>query len=230
MQNKNDSNGVACDTTCDLCSEIAGNCSRFTELYGARLRQRTVPITASFLLMPSIGQLVEGYTLVVSSGHYASVTAMPSHIVDELEVLLDRMRLWMLEEYGVTPLCFEHGTPCQGTVHKGCGVYHMHLHIVPVPIHINLVASASREFQFERIERLTCLSSIMAPMQPYLLVVDRSGTMLATSDPKLPSQYMRRLLACELGLDNWNWREYGIEDRLIKTYERIRTAITISTN
>lgn len=44
---------------------------------------------------------------------------------------------------------------------------------------------------------------------------------------KLPSQYMRRILATELDVEQWDWRAFEEEEpRLLNTYMKLIEALT----
>ena len=54
----------------------------------------------------------------------------------------------------------------------------------------------------------------------YLYYETVRGNRYVFYPPFIPSQYIRRLLAEAIGIQNWNWRQCGREERLLSTLSR----------
>src|SRR5207253_952486 len=68
------SNFASASVACDFCDEFAGGLrNAFAKLYGDLIQARTLVATKEFRVIPSLGQIVEGYLLVVPAKHYATL-------------------------------------------------------------------------------------------------------------------------------------------------------------
>ncbi len=85
--------------------------------------KETIAETRNFLVFPTIGQIVEGYTLIIPKDHIRCFGAMPQELLDEymeLKLKLDAATIAAYQK----PMYFEHGI-------VGQTVYHAHMHCVP---------------------------------------------------------------------------------------------------
>ena len=64
--------------------------------------------TASFIVIPDIGPIVEGYCLIVSKRHVPAICRLTDDELIELQVLKIGVRLVLQEVYGES-ISFEHG-------------------------------------------------------------------------------------------------------------------------
>src|SRR5258708_29134184 len=83
----------------------------------------------NFVVVPSLGALVEGWFLLLPKDHYLCMGALPQSLLDEMMQL--RQTVLSFAEGTYEDICaFEHG-PHQENRSIGCGVDHAHLHLVP---------------------------------------------------------------------------------------------------
>src|SRR5262249_44778349 len=114
---------------CDFCDELSdGWDNAFTRIYARNPRSRVLFRSEHFSVVPSLGQIVEGYLLILPIRHYTALADMPSQLTTELLALCNQVRRGLAKAYGPC-LFFEHGVRALGT--GGCGIEHAHLHAVP---------------------------------------------------------------------------------------------------
>lgn len=209
---------------CDLCNELNGKDCSFTKIYQNEMRSRVIFQTTNFAVIPTIGQIVEGHTLILPFKHYTSIGGLPAVRILELETLIEMVKDAIASSYGVQPLFFEHGTVGNGKESGGCGIYHMHLHAVPIPSAVNFQALIS--FPIKKIDSFFKLQEIISKGSSYLLYVDQASNKFVIENEHLPSQYMRKKLAEAIGSEDWDWKSCQREERLVLAYDRLSKAMS----
>jgi diadenosine tetraphosphate (Ap4A) HIT family hydrolase len=203
---------------CDFCDEFSnGHDNAFAARYGEEMQDRTVLSTENFRVLPSIGQIVEGYIMVVPTAHYVAMGDLPVGLVEELRALLAFVRKALTETYGNCVL-FEHGA--RNDTAGGCGIYHAHLHAVP------LVNSTDPIHELRKLHSLIEIDGLdeIGPTtsgHPYLYYEALDGRRYVSRVDQLQSQYMRRFIARLVGKSEWNWREAGKEPGLCSVAIRL---------
>jgi ATP adenylyltransferase len=203
---------------CTLCAEISGMAGP-SHLYRS-LRPSGTPDsrifleTSSFVAMPSLGQIVDGYTILCSREHVPSIGAslLQSPITDLVEAIrLVRERIG--RTYGTPVVMFEHGGGDRNP-QLTCGVNHAHLHVIPSEVDFS---------DDERVARLAwrrCavgdLRSFRDLSSGYLFYTDPRGEgFITTETDGVPSQFFRQVLADAVSKSReWNWREFPHLDRV----------------
>ncbi len=202
---------------CEFCDEFAGgSANSFAVQYGNEVVSRTVFEQGGFRALPSLGQLVPGYLLLVPIHHYRALADMSAEDLNTAETLKRGLTDQMRDTYG-NCLSFEHGarTPDAG----GCGINHAHLHIVPFPAEKDPVEELIRAFPVEEVSNLLELKRIQ-PGRSYLYYESVRGKRYTFFPPTIPSQYIRSLLAEAIGIHSWDWRQCGREERFLSTLAR----------
>lgn len=213
---------------CDFCRELMGKNSYFQSLYWPTIKTRNIIGTPNFIVMPSIGQIVEGYLLIVSREHYTSIGLLPSEKIQELEELINKVRKLIISSYGKTPIFYEHGVPCEDGYEGGCGINHLHVHAVPLSNQTEILKTLSTGSNFRRISSITELGEIVTRSNPYLFIINEKGEKWVNEEDNFPSQYMRKVLANKNGASSWDWRAFGREELLIKTYYKLSRGIKLT--
>jgi hypothetical protein len=150
--------------------------------------------------------------------HFKAVGDLPSGLLQEFAAICGRVGKTLKDKYGPYIL-FEHGVRSEGV--GGCGVYHAHLHAVPLPEALDPVGTLKLKFPYAELKDLNEISKRSAGLSSYLFYQDlHAGLYLFDTGP-LPSQYMRKLLADSLGIQDWDWRKAGREERLLTTMRRL---------
>jgi diadenosine tetraphosphate (Ap4A) HIT family hydrolase len=172
----------------------------------------------NFVVIPSLGQIVEGYLLILPIKHFKALADLPMQSLDEFAAIVKSLGNILTVQYGSYVL-FEHGTRSEGA--GGCGIYHAHLHATPLSGITDPIDSLRANFPFTRCENLSEIREHSASLDSYLLYQDTTAKLYLFDTGPLPSQYMRKLLADALHDSNWNWRTAGREERLLTTMERL---------
>ena len=214
--------GISKPDLCEFCDEFSGGRrNAFHEQYQGLLTNRILCSTEDFRIFPTIGQLVEGYILIAPVMHYTALDEMPVKLLRELRRLHSLAKEILSRTYGAC-VSFEHGA--RSPVNGGCGIYHAHLHIVPLgSLQVDLKAMESdlrSRFPYYRVRDLVDLKTI--PPRPYLFYEGINGDAFRFAIDRLPSQHMRKVLASHLGVENWDWRVAGTEQRLFATLRNLR--------
>jgi len=76
---------------------------------GERLRSRVLYEDEHFVVMPPLGEFMEGGLLLLSRKHLLSFAHLPAPLFEHLERLMQAIGRVLLRRYGVDPLFFEHG-------------------------------------------------------------------------------------------------------------------------
>lgn len=163
----------------------------------------------NFVVLPSLGSLVEGWVLIVPRHHFICMGALPPGLVLEMQRLKAEVCAVLSSQYG--ELCaFEHG-PSIAARSVGCGVDHAHLHIVPVDF--DLVEAAAPFLPAEAMWLPAAAESCRAAFEKgrdYLYVeqpIDGEGRIATHAN--FGSQVFRKAIASVLGMpEQFSWREY----------------------
>ena len=191
---------------CPFCAEFDGDgLSLFATMLGERLPSRIVYEDADFIVMPPLGEFIEGGLLVLTREHVLSMAHLRPGQFDRLERLVSAIGEVLLKRWGVAPLVFEHGpAPSAG---KGvCCVDHAHLNVFPakVQVHPHLMGRSH-----EPVARLANLARLKDREYGYLFVQENDGIRHTYDGRDVPTQLVRRIIATQLGMpERWHWREY----------------------
>lgn len=205
---------------CPFCAELEGeSVTVFSNMIGGRLDSRIVYEDDNFVLMPPIGEFMEGGLLLLTKRHILSFSQLDEALFEPLERLLAAVSLALRERWGSTPLIFEHGpAPDMG---KGvCCVDHAHFNIFPAPvaIHPHLAGRMHR-----KMDRLHDMRRLRNAEFGYLWVQENDGTRHAYDGFEVPTQRVRRIVAAGIGKpDRWHWRDYPGYDELVTTYHALK--------
>ena len=177
-------------------------------------------------VVPSLGQITDGgYLLVIPKAHVSCLRALGGAAAAEFEQVIQIVRHWLIREYRVPVVGFEHGI-------VGQTVKHAHYHLVPSQ-KIAAWGSLSRrvrkdfpEASFELCPSLYHIAVRYAERQePYLLW--NSGFCYEVCwNPPAPPQYFRTVAAEILGRPeraNWRTMDAELDRKLVQeTTRRMR--------
>lgn len=188
-------------STCCLCSNLVSDGAN--EFWSRPLFE-----SPNFVVLPSLGSLVEGWVLIVPKEHFISMGALSPDLLCEMDQVKTDVIGTLGRKYG--ELCaFEHG-PCAANRKVGCGVDHAHLHIVPLDFDL---VSAARPFMPPEAEWLdatweSCRAAFEKG-QDYLYVEQPLGIGRISVHLSFGSQILRKAVAARLGVsEQFSWREY----------------------
>ncbi len=177
--------------TCQLCEAVADA----TQSGGpARIENFPIKLTDKFLLVPSVGPLFPGQSLIVSRQHFTSLGAMGAAALNEYDSFVKSLLAsgsdWLEAEHGSTE------DDCAGAC-----VTHMHVHLVPN-------AGGFQTVFDDVLPLLYRGSTLELPAQgtPYILLRANLGEVRVFDATGLPSQMLRQVICGALGRPDWDWR------------------------
>jgi ATP adenylyltransferase len=212
-------------TACCLCSQIAGREENdlISQMLAGDTYIRRIPFESeSFALVPSLGPLVPGHTLLCPKAHVRSIACLPDEDTAEYTMIKDRVCRTLASVYGVPVHCFEHGSARRGS-RVLCTVEHAHLHLVPAAIEIRSILETADQ-SWQHIDPvLTALRERVGDGE-YLYYESPDGQALVAVENEggFEAQYLRKVFARALGnADNWDWRQNPLPRDVDKTYQAL---------
>jgi len=204
---------------CDFCKEFSGDTKNaFHRLYRDDLVGRVLVQSEHHAVIPSLGQIVEGYLLVVPLDHFRSLGELRGDVLDDFVFISDMVGRALKTLYGPY-IFFEHGVRSEHA--GGCGISHAHLHAMPLSGAPDPLVALRTKFPHTKLGRMAEIGQESAGFPSYLLLQDSHGDLYLFDTGPLPSQYMRQVLADSLHETNWDWRKAGREERLLSTIRRL---------
>lgn len=198
---------------CDFCLEFSNiNEYKFSSFYQLfpHLNDRILLETENFVVVPSFGQIVEGYLLIITKFHILSMGELSPQLHSELNGIIQYSTEIIQFAYNTGCIQFEHGAVTSKNT-GGCCIDHAHLHLVPLNLKMSDIYD-NFYFRMERYEAQNFPDStklLLNQNKPYLYIKIFSDfyfnpILLDATD--LPSQYMRRIIAKLVGKpDEWDW-------------------------
>lgn len=210
------------EKNCTLCCELIGK--EDNNLYYAisNKKDRIIKETQNFVVIPTIGQIVEGYLLIVTKIHYPCIGALPSNLFKELVKIKNECREILYKTYKKKSIIFEHGAV--GKIFKkraGCCTDHAHLHIVPVEV--DLLEDIKKHYRGKKIKSLKELRKQYFKKSPYLFYENNNKEMYLFNAPLVVSQYLRKILAKNLKKESkWDWRICHGKEEMLRTIKKLK--------
>jgi diadenosine tetraphosphate (Ap4A) HIT family hydrolase len=206
-------------TGCDFCNELQGKSDNsFRRIYRDEPASRVLYRSNNFAVIPSLGQILEGYLLVLPIKHFKALGDLSRLLLEEFAAVSECVGKILRDQYGPYIL-FEHGTRSEGV--GGCGIYHAHLHAVPLAQVPDPVDALTSTFPCAKLAQVNEIGERSAGLPAYLFYQDSNARLYLFDTGPLPSQYMRKVLADALGGKDWNWRDAEREERLLATTRRL---------
>jgi diadenosine tetraphosphate (Ap4A) HIT family hydrolase len=215
--------GRACATStyqCPFCAEFDGESQTvFRSMMGQRLDSRVVYEDDDFVVMPPLGEFIEGGLLLLSREHIPSFAHLQPRQFERLERLLTSIRDALVDLWRVPPLVFEHGPAFDRT--KGvCCVDHAHFNIFPAALRLHPHLA----------QRMNCSLRALADLAKfqraefgYLFVQENNGDRRAYDGESVPTQLVRRIVTQSLGMpERWHWQDYPGYAELLATYNALK--------
>ena len=215
--------GIPSKKDCAYCRHMGRKPGEFKYGYN-----RTVYESENFIVLPTVGEFIKGYLLIIPKEHIMSLAELPSELKDEfLEVYNDVITMLKLT-YDIDEfLVWENGTGNGGLGKAKSSIVHAHVHVAPSKLVFEDIKKAS-SFPFTKISYNEIFSY---GNHSYLLVQGSSTNEWFINDnPDLyiPRQYVRQLVAQEYNLtgDTWNWRINPFYDLLYECCSDIGKALS----
>jgi ATP adenylyltransferase len=182
--------------------------------------------TGNFVVLPSLGALVDGWVLVVPKEHRISMGALPVELRGEAEEITRRARLLLRRQYRKPIVAFEHG-PSVENHGTGCGVDHAHLHLLPLGCdlfaYVRPFVPAGQQWRACDWEDL---SKAHAQGLDYLFLQSEARQPLMAVAHDFGSQVFRKAVASFLRMESeFSWREYPRVETVARTIGTLNEAL-----
>jgi len=190
---------------------------------------RVVHETPNFFVCASLGSMgIPGYLLIVTREHYEGSGELPPDSHGELDELIRLTRARLFETYKKGAVVFEHGPKVGNCGWGGC-IDHTHFHVVPgVDITdafaVNLLdrlEEPGQSYRVDRVEGLKRAAEISEKRKTSYVMLEPEERLRLLAEVNFPgeSQWLRKLVAREIGTRNWNWRENPYFETAMRTAE-----------
>lgn len=189
----------------------------FCNIDKSRPENTIIDESENFIVLPSIGALVDGYLMIVSKKHINSMSELKENERIEYELLIEKYRNKFKKIYNKFPIIFEHGSPINNSDMKASSVIHAHTHIVNYEfIDENQVI---KKLNFERIDNLNYLSR----KQNYIMYINQKNIYYISYNFESISQMMRKIIAKELGYeDKFDWKKEMFIENINSTIKKFK--------
>ncbi|CAN5363031.1 hypothetical protein BH24GEM3_BH24GEM3_14950 [soil metagenome] len=197
---------------CCLCSQIEGQPDN--DLIARLLPdepyvRRIMLESQSFAVIPSLGPLVSGHALLCPKTHVRSFAHLGRELYEECSTIKKVLIQGLRELYRKDVHIFEHGMAGTGD-RVLCTVDHAHMHFLPLPATVEIGDRLDlREDGWTTYDGSLAMLKRLSGGHEYILydAPDGVSRLLVSQDHDVESQYMRKVIAAELGhADHWNWR------------------------
>ena len=205
---------------CAFCAELEDEFNTvFSEMMGDRLRCRVLYEDEHFVVIPPLGEFMEGGLLLLSRKHILSFAHLPAPLFEHLERLMQAIGRVLLQRYGVPPLFFEHG-PAPEWGKGGCCVDHAHINIFPAAVRLHPHLAERMNFP---LPSLAGLARLQRSEFGYLFIQENDGSRRVYDAHLVPTQLVRRLITTAIGCpERWHWRDFLGSDQLLATFNALK--------
>ena len=200
--------------SCAICDELS--CAHETRLSKAlgnsQVKNAAFAVSENLAVIPSVGPLVAGHCLLVTRRHSSNVLAdLNQTQLDELDTLCNKSVEKLVRGRPNTRLfCFEHGSRCE-LRETLCSTSHGHLHQLPLQDEdIDAVLHAAGGQRFS-VPAFIDIRALLRPAEEYIIAFSLTpgssrseGIFMDASNA--PSQYLRKLIANQIGSSRWDWK------------------------
>jgi diadenosine tetraphosphate (Ap4A) HIT family hydrolase len=170
----------------------------------------------NFIVIPSVGSLVKGWLLILPKEYFLSFGLINNtKLYSEFKKLQHSVLDILTKEFG-SVVMFEHGPTIENSI-VGCGVDYAHMHLVPLNINLLEESTSKMDLEWLVIDDISCTSQMALDHKPYLYFSDSKKHFMATSN-EIPSQFFRRIIAEQVGLENyWDWKKFDFKENILST-------------
>jgi len=200
--------------------------------YGRSPIENTVLLeTDEFVVVPSLGSLVEGWLLIVSKEHYLCMAEAPPSLIDELLALRELVRGVIVDKYR-TATVFEHG-PARAGMPMGCGIDHAHLHVAPLGFDLYTALAETKDLYGLPWEMpkdgLWSLEPIHRRGESYLFVESPSQPPRYCTPSILPCQFVRTVIGAKLGMrQEYDYARFPFYENIAATLNTLEACFRVA--
>lgn len=180
--------------------------------------------TPNFVVIPTLGALVEGWLLIVPKVFYLNFSQLPDSQFEEVTQIINHLeeRFQPLFE-APSSVSFEHGPGCTKST-AGCGVDYAHLHWVPTEFDLKKGASEflNLNFDWTAIHDLADIKANSTAGKDYLYLRDQNGNCFLTCQDKVPSQTFRKVIAHYIEQpEQFDWKANSGSENIRAIYSKL---------
>lgn len=189
----------------------------FCNIDKSRHENTIIDESKNFIVLPSIGALVDGYLMIVSKKHINSMSELKEKERIEYELLIEKYRNKFKKIYNKFPIIFEHGSPISNSNMKASSIIHAHTHIVNYKfIDEKLVI---KKLNLKKVDNLNYLSR----KQNYIMYINQKNIFYISYNFEHISQMMRKIIAKELDYENkFDWKKEMFIENINSTIKRFK--------
>lgn len=186
-------------------------CSFYESLDFSRVENHIFCETKNFIVIPSVGSLIEGWLLVVSKSSYENSLQFTGDLLNEYRELTSVVCKKVEETYGTWTI-FENGASKNAAM--GCGVHHAHTHIVPLPFDLHdIIEKNIGPYLEEAHDDSSFIYAENTIKKKYYFVENKE------------SQFVRKLIAQELKIPSlFDYRQHPMLQNVSSTIQNMNTA------
>jgi diadenosine tetraphosphate (Ap4A) HIT family hydrolase len=194
-------------SNCCLCAEIASGKfpSEYQSCYG--VNSRICQESTEFVVIPTLSPLCAGHVLILPRLHVTNLASLAEPLRWSLLACLRSTVNQLSQHFGESFYFFEHGVDGSGVA---CGIDHAHMHILPLSANIVGTIESRVEMDFPACD-IGSLSLVLSAAsqnkgQSYLLRGADLESIRLSVNHRIPSQYMRQLIAAVGLKSDWDWK------------------------
>jgi diadenosine tetraphosphate (Ap4A) HIT family hydrolase len=192
---------------CCLCAQIEGRAANDLIaglLSGRPYVRRVMYESAAFALVPSLGPLTPGHSLLCPKMHVRSFAELPARLNEDFAHLMADLKRRLAALYDADVHVFEHGVARGGT-RTLCTVDHAHMHLVPLP---RGLGDLSPDGAWSPCDGSLTGLRARARGREYVYYETPTGAgRMRIADTEIESQFMRKVIARRLERpERWDWR------------------------
>ena len=196
---------------CSFCKQLEAKKTKINDIEINRI----IYESKNFVVFPALGQIVEGYLLIIPKQHYISIVQIPDNLYFELEQVQEKVKNLLTKNYS-EPIFFEHG-PLSENEKAGCCIDHAHLHCVPVSV--SILEEITKHFEYQKIDNFSQLPTHL----PYLYLEENNKKYSFPIKTILPHQYLRQILAVKTNNpEKWDWRTHPELEKVQNTIQKLK--------
>lgn len=182
--------------TCEICLAVENSLETDKKLWNTSLHEN-----ATFIILPSLGPLIEGQAIIVSKQHKLNLLSMNNDEISDFNSLIE----YSQKILGSNILFAEHGSFIDQT--GGSCIEHTHVHVIP---HF--------EKYFDVLDDVLPISdAILEPIDhlqrsehidfPYILTFNLKRNYRLYKAYNAHSQMIRKAICSKEGRNDWDWKQ-----------------------
>lgn len=171
-----------------------------------------------FVVVPTLGALIQGWILVIPKTPFICVGALTEPLREQLSNIKNYCAEIIEEQFGEAAI-FEHGPAVAGDA-VGCTVDYAHLHILPARCHLidSIPNISAKSPLWQSANDISATKEYFQSGISYLYVEQPVGKSMIANARDMPSQLFRRVVAHSVGLpEQFNWREHPMQENVLAT-------------